>query len=70
MTTGTKTEEEEYGLHIRLSKGLQPQLKDMAELAQKLEIIPKADLVDLMNIFIIWGFTILKQKWLDRMGYH
>jgi hypothetical protein len=42
----------------------------MAELAQKLEIIPKADLVDLMNIFIIWGFTILKQKWLDRMGYH
>jgi hypothetical protein len=42
----------------------------MAELASEMEIIPKADLVDLMNVFILWGYTIPKQKWLDRMGYH
>jgi len=29
------------------------------------------DLVDLMNLFIEWGLTIQKKKWLDRIvGYH
>jgi len=27
------------------------------------------DLVDLMNLFIEWGLTIQKKKWLDRVGY-
>ena len=59
----------EYGLHIRLAKGMQPVLKDAADLAYKMGDIPKADLVDLMNLFIVWGLSIQKKKWLDRMGY-
>ena len=35
----------------------------------RLESIPKPDLVNLMNLFISWGMTVLKQKWLDRSGY-
>lgn len=62
-------EQGEYGLHIRLEKGMQPVLKDAAELAYKMGDIPKADLVDLMNLFIVWGLSIQKKKWLDRMGY-
>ena len=31
--------------------------------------IPKPDLVNLMNLFITWGLSIQKKKWLDRVGY-
>jgi len=62
-------EKGEYGLHIRLAREMQPVLKDAADLAHKMEDIPKPDLVNLMNLFIIWGLSILKKKWLDRMGY-
>ena len=59
----------EYGLHIRMNKEMQPVLKDAAELAYAMGDIPKPDLVNLMNLFIGYGLTILKKKWLDRMGY-
>jgi len=62
-------EQGEYGLHIRLSREMQPKLKEAAELAYKMGDIPKADLVDLMNLYIVWGLSIQKKKWLDRMGY-
>ena len=35
----------------------------------KMGDIPKPDLVELMNLFIGWGMTVLKKKWLDRVGY-
>lgn len=72
MTAGNESgvlTEEKYDLHIRLDKELQPVLKDAAELAYKMEDIPKPDLVDLMNLFIGWGLSIQKKKWPDRMGY-
>jgi len=47
---------------------LQPVLRDSVLLAYKMGKTPKADLVNLMNLFIGWGLSILK-KWLDRMGY-
>jgi hypothetical protein len=59
----------EYGLHIRLAKEMQPVLKDAAELAHKMGDIPKPDLVNLINLFIVWGLSIQKKKWLDKMGY-
>jgi len=62
-------EKGEYGLHIRLAKEMQPVLKDAADLAFKMEDIPKPDLVNLINLFIVWGLSIQKKKWLDRMGY-
>ncbi|GAI89116.1 unnamed protein product [marine sediment metagenome] len=62
-------EKGEYGLHIRLAREMQPVLKDAADLAYKMEDIPKADLVNLINLFIVWGLSIQKKKWLDRMGY-
>ena len=61
--------EEKYDLHIRLDKEMQPVLRDSAELAYKMEDIPKPDLVNLINLFIGWGLSIQKKKWLDRMGY-
>lgn len=62
-------EQGEYGLHIRLAREMQPVLKDAADLAFKMGDIPKPDLVNLMNLFIVWGLSIQKKKWLDRMGY-
>ncbi|MBA7590129.1 hypothetical protein ES708_32235 [subsurface metagenome] len=62
-------EKSEYGLHIRLAKEMQPVLKDAADLAHKMGDIPKPDLVNLINLFIVWGLSIQKKKWLDRMGY-
>jgi len=47
---------------------MQPVLKDSAE-PYKMGDILKPDLVDLMNLFIGWGLSIQKKKWLDRMGY-
>jgi len=69
-TAEEETEEKgEYGLHIRLAREMQPVLKDAADLAHKMGDIPKPDLVNLMNLFIVWGLSIQKKKWLDRMGY-
>ena len=58
-----------YDLHIEVPAEMRPVLKDSAELAYKLGDIPKPNLVDLMNLFITWGLTIQKKKWLDRGGY-
>lgn len=60
---------EVYDLHIQLPGETKEKLKDAAELAYRLEQISKPDLVDLMDLFIGWGLTVLKQQWLDRMGY-
>ncbi len=59
----------DYDLHIKVPAEMRPVLKDSAELAYKMGDIPKPDLVDLMNLFIGWGLTIQKKKWLDRVGY-
>ena len=64
-----ETGEGEYGLHIRLAREMQPVLKGAADLAYKMGDIPKPDLVNLTNLFIVWGLSILKKKWLDRTGY-
>lgn len=60
----------DYGLHIRLSREMQPALKKAADLAYQMGDIKKPDLVNLMNLFIVWGLSIQKKKWLDHMGYH
>jgi len=46
-----------------------PVLNDASELAYKMGDTPKPDLVDLMNLFLGWGFSILYLKWLDHSGY-
>lgn len=58
-----------YDLHIKIPREMQERLKKAAQLAKKLGDIPKADLVDLINLYIEWGMSIQKRKWLDRMGY-
>lgn len=62
-------EQGEYGLHIRLARQMQPKLKEAADLAFKMGDIPKPDLTNLMNLYIGWGLSIQKKRWLDRMGY-
>lgn len=59
----------EYDLHIKVPNEMREKLKDAADLAYKLGVIAKPDLVDLMNLFIGWGMTVLKRQWLDRIGY-
>ena len=59
----------EYDLHIRVPEEMRLKLKDLADLAYKMEMINKPDLVDLMNLFIGWGFAILKKQWLEKVGY-
>ena len=59
----------EYDLHIKVPEEMRTMLKDAAELAYEMGIIPKPDLVDLMNLFIGRGLTIQKEKWLARVGY-
>lgn len=59
----------EYDLHVKLDRKMQKTLKDASELAYLLGVIPKPDLVDLMNLVIGWGLNVLKRMWLDRMGY-
>lgn len=58
-----------YELHVKVPREMQEQLKELALIAYRLGKITKPDLVDLMNLFIGWGFHVLKQTWLDRMGY-
>ena len=73
VTRGEPAEEaqprSEYDLHIKVPNEMRGTLKDAAELAYKMGSIPKPDLVDLMNLFITWGMTVLKKQWLDRVGY-
>lgn len=64
-----EAEQGDYGLHVRLAKEMQAVLKDAAELAYSLGDIPKPDLTHLVNLFIGWGLSIQKKKWLDQMGY-
>ena len=44
-------------------------IEQAAELTYEMGDIPKPDLVDLVNLYIGWGLSIQKKKWLDRMGY-
>lgn len=71
--TEVRPEEEEpkadYDLHIKVPAEMRPVLRDATQLAYKLGDIPKPELVNLMNLFIGWGLSVLKKKWLDRMGY-
>uniref|UniRef100_A0A6M3MDW4 Uncharacterized protein n=1 Tax=viral metagenome TaxID=1070528 RepID=A0A6M3MDW4_9ZZZZ len=71
MTQENKTEEPavEYDLHIKVPGEMRTLLKDAADLAFRMGDIPKAELVELMSLFIGWGLSIQKKKWLDRMGY-
>ena len=71
MTQESKTEEPatEYDLHIKVPGEMRTLLKDAADLAFRMGDIPKAELVELMSLFIGWGLSIQKKKWLDRMGY-
>ena len=59
----------DYDLHIKVPTEMRQTLRDCAELAYRMGDIPKPDLVDLMNLFISWGMSIQKKKWLDRVGY-
>lgn len=69
VAVGVEPRAELYDLHIKVPNEVRGKLRDAAELAYRLEQIPKPDLVDLMSLFIGWGLTVLKQQWLDRMGY-
>jgi len=59
----------DYGLHSKIISEMRGVLKDGAELGYIWVNILKPELVDLMNLFIVWGLTIQKKKWLDRVGY-
>ena len=59
----------EYDLHIKVPEEMRTMLKNAAELAYEMGIIPKPDLVDLMNLFVSWGMTVLRNEWMDRSGY-
>jgi len=52
-----KPEEGDCGLHIRLERGMQPVLKQAAELAYEMGDTQKPDLVDLFNLYIGWGLS-------------
>jgi len=60
---------QEYDLHIIVPEEMRDKLKDAAVLAFRMEKISKPALIDLMNLFIVWGMTVLKQQWQDRKGY-
>jgi len=61
---------DQYEFHIRLhGADIDEKLKDATTVAYRLELIPKPQLAQLMSLFIAWGLAILKQRWLDRVGY-
>jgi len=65
-----KVTTEQYEFHIRLhGADIDEKLKDATTVAYRLELIPKPQLAQLMSLFIAWGLAILKQRWLDRVGY-
>ena len=57
----------DYDLHIKVPDQMSERLRDAAELDYKMWDVPKSDPVDLMDLFIGWGFAIQK-KWLDLIG--
>ena len=59
----------EYDLHIKVPEEMREKLKELALLAYKMELVNKPSLVELFNLFIGWGFAILKKQWLERVGY-
>ena len=69
--TATETKpEEQYEFHIRLhGENIDEKLKDAATVAYRLGLITKPTMAQLMSLFIGWGLAILKQQWLDRVGY-
>ncbi len=63
-------DKEEYDFHIRLhGKNIAQELKDAATIALGLGLIPKASLPKLMSLFIGRGLGLLKQQWLEKVGY-
>lgn len=48
---------------------MKDRLKKMAELAEALGLIEKADLVDLTNLALTLASEYIKQQGLKRMGY-
>ena len=71
--TSTATEakpEEQYEFLIRLhGENIDEKLKDAATVAYRLGLITKPTMAQLMSLFIGWGLGILKQQWLERVGY-
>ena len=63
------TESEEYGLHVVLAREMRTVLKDAAELAYRMGDIPRPSIAGLMDLFIGWGLSVQKKKWLNHMGY-
>ena len=63
------TDSATISLHIKVDRERQPELRDAAEIAFELGAIEKPELTNIRNLFIDWGISILKKKWLDRMGY-
>jgi len=61
---------DEYEFHIRLhGADIDQKLKDAATVAYLLGLIAKPTLAQLMNLFIAWGLALLKERWLERVGY-
>lgn len=58
-----------YGFQSNVRNEIRVKLKDTTELTYVMGDIPKPNLVNLMELFIGWGLTIQKQKWIARMGY-
>jgi len=61
---------DEYEFHIRLhGPDIDQKLKDATTVAYRLGLITKPTLAQLMNLFIVWGLALLKERWLERVGY-
>jgi hypothetical protein len=60
---------EDYDLHTRIPGEMKDKLAQAVELAYRLGLIEKPALVNLMNLWILWGMELLKRKWYERMGY-
>ena len=58
-----------YGFQSNVRNEIRAKLKDATELAYAMGDIPKPSLTNLIELFIGWGLTIQKQKWIARMGY-
>jgi len=62
--------DEQYDLHIILhGANIDEKLKDAATVAFRLGLITKPTMAQLMSLFIGWGLALLKQQWLERVGY-
>jgi len=69
--TATETNPEaQYEFHIKLHDAdSDEKLKDAATVAYRLGLITKPTLAQLTSLFIAWGLAILKQQWLEWVGY-